>query len=129
MDRVGRYVLVDGVQVPEPNLMKWAQWMEEVRRTSEWIVAKTKIDKNISVSTVFLGLDHNYDLEGPPLVFETMIFGGPKDECCWRYATKAEALEGHGKAVIEAKQQALGPRDWSPRTGKCFCKGRHHAKS
>jgi hypothetical protein len=29
-----------------------------------------------SVSTIFLASDHNYSRVGPPLLFETMVFGG-----------------------------------------------------
>lgn len=53
---------------------------------------------DILISTVWLGLDHNWG-DGPPLIFETMIFGGPEDEWCQRYPTEAEALEGHETAV------------------------------
>jgi hypothetical protein len=31
------------------------------------------------VSTVFLGLDHRFGTEGPPILFETMIFCSNKD--------------------------------------------------
>lgn len=57
------------------------------------------------VSTVFLGLDHQYG-NGPPLVFETMIFPAKDgdiaewgEEFCDRYTTIDEAREGHAKAV------------------------------
>lgn len=123
--RIGRYILVDGIAVPEPDLMKWAKWMEDAKTSRERFLAKTKIDDEISVSTVFLGLDHSFEMEGPPDIFETMIFGGPKDQHCWRYATKADALVGHQKAVVEAREGELGPRDWSPRKGTCFCKRPH----
>ena len=123
---MGRYILVNGVPTPEPNLMKWAAWMEESRKTGEWLVAKTVINKEIKVSTVFLGLDHSFDLEGPLEIFETMIFGGPKNEWCWRYATKADAQHGHEVAVAEAKEEHYGPREWSPRKGTCFCKRPHY---
>jgi hypothetical protein len=49
-------------------------------------------------STVFIGLDHNWG-EGPPLVFETMIFGGEFDQYQYRYSTWAEAEAGHAVAV------------------------------
>lgn len=53
------------------------------------------------VSTVFLGLDHNYSDEGPPILFETMIFCGDKTlhEYQERYATWKEAEVGHQLAV------------------------------
>ncbi len=50
------------------------------------------------VSTVFLGLDHSWG-SGPPLVFETMIFGGPNDQYQERYATYEEAEAGHKRAM------------------------------
>ncbi len=56
---------------------------------------------DIRVSTVFLGLNHQYG-GGPPLIFETMIFGGEYDEEQWRYTTEAEALQGHEAAVALA---------------------------
>lgn len=54
------------------------------------------------ISTVLLMLDHNYSNEGPPLIFETMVFpvGGLKlDLLCRRYATKEEAAQGHIEAL------------------------------
>lgn len=52
----------------------------------------------VHVSTVYLGLNHAWD-DGPPLIFETMIFGGDHDEYQERYSTKAQAEEGHKRAV------------------------------
>jgi hypothetical protein len=51
----------------------------------------------VYVSTVFLGLDHSFG-EGPPQLFETMIFGGEHDEYQERYSTWDEAEAGHKKA-------------------------------
>jgi hypothetical protein len=50
------------------------------------------------VSTVFLGIDHAWD-GGPPILFETMIFGGSHDEYQVRYRTHAEAVAGHARAL------------------------------
>lgn len=49
---------------------------------------------NVAVSTVFLVLDHSYG-EGPPLLFECMVFkdgGGTDYE---RYETWDQAVAGH----------------------------------
>lgn len=54
-----------------------------------------------SVSTVFLGLDHSFG-RSRPLLYETMIFGGPLSDEQWRYATEKEARAGHKKAVLLA---------------------------
>lgn len=53
---------------------------------------------DVVVSTVWLGMDLSWD-DGPPLIFETMIFGGAYDDDQWRYSTEAEAREGHAHAV------------------------------
>jgi hypothetical protein len=42
------------------------------------------------VSTVFLGLNHQFS-EGPPLIFETMIFGGTHDDYMARCTTYKQA--------------------------------------
>jgi len=57
-------------------------------------------DETVTVSTVFLGIDHNFSGEGPPLLYETMVFGGDLHEGCNRYSTREEALAGH-EAVLE----------------------------
>lgn len=57
--------------IPEEDFLKWGEWLE----TAERHVAQTRIG-NVWVSTVFLGLDHNFFGEGPPILFETMIFQG-----------------------------------------------------
>lgn len=77
--------------------MKFARWFENANRH----VAKTKID-DITISTVFLGLNHGFG-KGPPLLFETMIFGGRFDEDMWRYSTWDEAEKGHQKAVEKVR--------------------------
>ena len=90
-----RYVLNEaGDPVPEPDLMTWAQFMEQndARR-----IARDEIG-DVSVSTVFLGLDHSFT-NGPPLLYETMVFGGPHDGCMDRYSTRDEAMAGHVRFV------------------------------
>ena len=53
----------------------------------------------VKVSTVWLGLNHNWTGSGPPLIFETMIFGGTHHLMCWRTSTEQDALEAHREAV------------------------------
>jgi hypothetical protein len=55
----------------------------------------------IHVSTVFLGINHNFRGEGPPIVFETMVFGGAFDRQQRRYATWEEAEWGHIEILTE----------------------------
>ncbi len=62
------------------------------------------------VSTVWLGINHNYTGEGPPLIFETMIFGGDHDQDCWRYATEEEARKKHDE-IVAALKAGVDPWD------------------
>lgn len=64
-------------------------------------VAADDIDEDIWVSTVWLGIDHDFTGRGPPVIFETMIFGGPYDGEQWRYCTEGEAFGGHVRIVID----------------------------
>lgn len=69
-------------------------------------VAYTELSEHCHVSTVFLGLDHQFG-QGPPLVFETMVFGGPCDGDQDRYSTWAEAEAGHQR-IVERVRERLG---------------------
>lgn len=66
------------------------------------------------VSTVFLVIDHQWG-NGPPLLWETMIFGGVHNEDQWRYSTLAAARAGHEQVVRHllaeclADEQCIGP--------------------
>jgi len=53
----------------------------------------------ITVSTVFLVLDHNHSSKGKPILFESMIFNGELNQSMNRYCTWKEAEEGHQKMV------------------------------
>ena len=80
-------------------------------------VAKSTIG-NYLVSTVFLGLDHQWHAHGPPLLFETMVFGkaakfsseigvspDPLDERQERCTTWEQAEEMHEKMCEEVRQE------------------------
>jgi len=92
-----KYILDGKNPVLCRDLIKWANWFETANRH----VAQTYVE-NTRISTVFLGLDHQFN-KGKPLLFETMVFGDPLDEEMNRYATWAEAKKGHGKMVQRVK--------------------------
>ena len=60
-------------------------------------IVKQEEVKDVSISTVFLGLDHRFG-KGEPLLFETMIFGGKEDGYQNRCTTWEQAEEMHLKA-------------------------------
>lgn len=91
-----KYILEGKTAVPA-DLMTWARWFE----TADRHVAKDTIG-DVRISTVFLGIDHRWD-DGPPLVFETMIFGGEHDQHQTRASTWDEAEKQHAEAVALVK--------------------------
>jgi len=64
------------------------------------VIAQDHVN-DITVSTVWLGLDHRLWGDGPPLIFETMVFNVADldhpghDLEMRRYSTESEAREGH----------------------------------
>lgn len=95
MSRPYFYILEDGEPVPEYDMLKFDEFFSDIDKRR---VAYTEISEDVHVSTVFLGLDHQWG-SGPPILFETMVFGGDFDEWQYRYATLEEAIAGHYKAV------------------------------
>lgn len=80
-------------------------WSDNPRRE----VAQTDIG-DVHVSTVFLALDHNHG-SSPPLLYETMIFGGKHDQDQERYTTREDALSGHDACVTRVRESLFGA-DW-----------------
>jgi hypothetical protein len=96
--------------------MTWGRWFQTADRHvgSDWFF-------EIHISTVFLGLNHNFIFNGPDQWFETMVFG-PRYEKEWsilgkgsywsgddlfvqRYATVEQARAGHARAVAWWKER------------------------
>jgi hypothetical protein len=86
------------------DMMAWARQHEDddCRTVAQhWV-------RGWMVSTVWLGIDHNFTRQGPPVIFETMVFP-PGDEAgghgvwsgdyCERYSTEEAAQAGHDRAL------------------------------
>jgi len=95
----GLYTLHCKVPIPCSSLIAWGRWMISANRC----VARSEIGC-LTVSTVFLGVDHNW-FGGAPLLFETMIFDDIDDAYQVRCSTWAEAEEMHARAVAIAGQR------------------------
>ena len=95
------YILVGHMPVAV-DMMTWAQ---SLGRNEARVVAQTTINDRCWVSTVFLGLDHNHSRRGgEPILFETMVFGGPLDGEMMRYATWDQAERGHAEMLTEVRK-------------------------
>lgn len=88
-----RWAKLENKKVVECPMLEAAPAMEN---TEARIVGKTIVG-DAEVSTVFLAMDHGY--EGPPLWFETMVFGGKFEDYQRRYTTWEEAEQGHKEVV------------------------------
>jgi hypothetical protein len=87
------YILDDDRRaVPVDSLEQWAVWFEKHYFDGGRVVGKWE-HHGVEISTVFLGMDHGFG--GPPMIFETMIFGGPHDGEQWRHSTWEEAEAFH----------------------------------
>jgi len=101
-DRWKYYILDDENHAVAVDADTWARWFEDVGNR---IVDYTEITSEVYVSTVFLGLNHRFMDDGPPILFETMIFGAGGDDIYQRrYSSWDDAATGH--QVIVQKLRA-----------------------
>lgn len=74
----------------------------------------------VIVSTVFLRLDHGFSVKARPVLFESMIFGGPLNDEQVRYCTIEEAQDGHQLLIKRARLARWAGRQltewWVPET-------------
>lgn len=95
------YWILDGHTPKQAkDVVEWARFYEDFSNRN---VKQDEVG-NILVSTVFLGIDHNFFGKGPPLLFETMLLSKTTSTGNYqeRYATWDEAEKGHARALAEA---------------------------
>jgi len=93
------HYILDGHKAIPVDFMTWARWFENIKDRH---VADEKVG-DVRVSTVFLGLDHALGANEPPMIFETMVFGGELDMEMERYSTWEQAEIGHRNMVERVK--------------------------
>jgi hypothetical protein len=97
------YVLDGHTPVRCTDPTSWCEWVDQ--RGDSHVVAQTWIGRSL-VSTVFLGIDHRFQSYDLPLLFETLVIGGPMAETCERYTTWDEAEAGHARMVERVQRHA-----------------------
>lgn len=80
------------------NPISLERWAELTVDPANKVLARTEVGPFL-VSTVWLGLDHGWG-GGPPLIFETIVFGDSRDFDMDRYSTREQALAGHEAMVL-----------------------------
>jgi hypothetical protein len=96
----------DGEPQAIEDVVTWAKWFEANHEARH--LEQTTIDTTGTwISTIFLGLDHSFSnlVPGGPILFETMVFGGPCDQEMDRYGTRAEAMHGHAAMVARVMER------------------------
>lgn len=91
------YTLDGKTPVAEPDSSKWADWWLKDKRSVRqgYMTVGVGVEATeVHVSTVFLGMDCALG-EGPPMLFETMVFYGPLDQKQERCSTWDEAEKMH----------------------------------
>jgi hypothetical protein len=94
------YYVLEGKRVrPAADMAEWARMFAAARQ-----VARDELGGCL-VSTVFLGIDHQFFGNGPPLLFETMLFT-PDGEEMVRYSTWEQAERGHAAMLARVRAAA-----------------------
>lgn len=105
-----KYILdSEGKPIAEDALLAWARWFEKAERH----VALETIN-GVTISTVFLGIEHGLSRDGKPQLWETMTFTKRKGNYkflnqwfCVRYDNVEDATSYH-KLICECiKRKAL----------------------
>ena len=121
--KLGHYILDEKGEVKEVDLYTWAEWLEDPSTNRR--LAHTRVG-DYNVSTVFMGLDHNFGGGSKkPILWETMIFENEltvefmeplgkeiryhktleRDDFGFaRYSSKEDALQGHEHNVQELEK-------------------------
>jgi hypothetical protein len=87
------YLLEKNHKLIKTDLITWIKFFKNFDR-----IVKQEDIGNTKISTVFLGIDHNFG-KGKPLLFETIIFGGEHDQYQDRCSTWEQAEKMHQKAI------------------------------
>lgn len=90
----------DNKPVKARSIVEWGEFMQGDMR----VVARQTVRPGVNVSTVFLGINHQWQRGHPPVLFETMVFRS--DGTCrvaGRYETWAKAVIGHVDVVQEER--------------------------
>lgn len=90
------YVMIDDVPHRELDLLYWAQEFNKNRQLRRTTVGDAVI------STVFLALDHSISEDGPPILWETMVFDRRGEvEHQVRASSLEEAIQNHTEILTE----------------------------
>ena len=94
------YILNDEHEALPVGYEEYSEWRSSGEPDNRRVARDERGD--VYVSTVFLTIDHDFSGLGPPVLWETMVFGGEFDEEQERYTSHTDALAGHARWVEKA---------------------------
>lgn len=81
------------------DLMKWLEWFEDANESGSLRIAEDSVG-DYRVSTIFLGINHQFKYGDRPILYETIVFDKEgNDVLQHRYSTREEALTGHQELI------------------------------
>jgi hypothetical protein len=101
---IDRFYILDADGEPQPcDVLTWGAWFEtHDKHVADDVVGETRI------STVFFGVDlrlvGGID-HGQPVLWETMIFGGPCHLHHYRFTSERAALAKHTALVAQLRAE------------------------
>jgi hypothetical protein len=101
------WILNEAGEPQQTDCLTWATWLETAEATRQRQLADDYVgdgDARVRISTVFLGTNVSLSSEARPVLWETMVFGGPLDYAKCQYASRADALRGHVAMVQRVKE-------------------------
>lgn len=103
------YILNEDHTVTGVGMQTWSEWYNNPLSSRR--VALDHVGSWM-ISTVFLGIDYSFRGDGPPILFETMVFEhgdvGAESEVN-RYSTWDDAIQGHQAMVERYKTETSEP--------------------
>lgn len=97
------WILDDEGRPIQVDLLTWAKWFGTRKR----VLAFETVGQNM-ISTIFLGIDHNFEEGGPPVLWETMSFGAKLNNEMLRCAGTKEQAEAMHEEMVKAVCKASG---------------------
>jgi hypothetical protein len=97
------WILDDNGRPIQVDLLTWAKWFGSDKRA----LAQETVGQNM-ISTIFLGIDHNWLEIGPPVLWETMTFGAKLNQEQCRCAGTKEQAEAMHEQMVKAVCEASG---------------------
>lgn len=95
------YILDVDKEVIQCSHEEWVNNFDDFEKNKR--IAKDEVN-GVTISTVFLWLDHGFWKSDVPIVFETLVFPEEEYNIMYRSSTYKEALAMHWRAFMEVKQ-------------------------